>query len=104
MTHDFDVPYREEDLGVVSGGFTQTAGEHAIVVEGQCPRCHGHTKTEYPWLVPGTKGRFSRLRRQVKPLDMLSVEVLVCECMYTHPEQPAQPMFLGCGAQWRVRS
>lgn len=103
MTHDFDVPYRDEDLGVVSGGFTQTAGEQVIVVEGNCPRCHGHTRTEYPWLVPGTKGVFSRLKPQPKPVDMLSIEVLFCECRYTHPEQPAESTFIGCGARWRVQ-
>lgn len=103
--HDFDVQYLERDLGEVAAEFTQTstADGKSVVVKGKCPQCSGDTATEYSWGVPGTgtKGVFTKRAKEVP--DVLRTEVLFCECGYVHPNQPANPVFLGCGASWRVR-
>lgn len=103
--HDFDVPYLEHDLGEVTAEFTQSAdpGGKGVVVRGKCPQCAGDTVTEYSWGVPGTgtKGLFPK-RAKAAP-DVLATEVLFCECGYAHPNQPANPVFFGCGASWRLR-
>lgn len=103
--HDFTVPYLEDDLGEVPAAFTRQPAPdgRSVLVEGRCPRCHGHTATEYRRGVPGggTKGLFSRSRVK-EPPDVLATEVLFCECGYLHPNQPTDPVFLGCGASWRV--
>jgi hypothetical protein len=103
--HDFDVQYVERDLGEVAAEFTQTTAPDGkgVVVKGKCPQCSGDTATEYSWGVPGTgsKGLFTKRAKEVP--DVLRTEVLFCECGYVHPNQPADPVFLGCGASWRVR-
>ena len=101
-THKFDVPYLEQDLGEVEVTFIQkNSADGRVVVDGNCPRCEGYTATEYAWGVPGsgTKGILGGKPRQQ---DVLGSEVLYCECGYLHPNQPANPVFLGCGASWRV--
>lgn len=106
ISHDFDAPYIEHDLGEVTAAFTQhTMNDgRGVVVRGRCPACKGDTTTEYMWGVPGsgTKGIFHKREREVP--DVLRTEALYCECGYLHPHQPADPVFRGCGASWRVRT
>ncbi|MFG2131292.1 hypothetical protein ACGFNV_26205 [Streptomyces sp. NPDC048751] len=110
--HDFAVDYAEEDMGRASAPFTQWSAPdgHGVVVEGDCPRCHGRTRTEYRHGVPGTgtKGLRSWLtgRHPVPAEDAHALldEVHFCECGHPHPNLPPDAPFTGCGASWRVRA
>ncbi len=108
--HDFATVYAERDLGEVPADFSRRTGPdgRAVVVEGHCPCCRGRTATEFRRGVPGTgtKGVLSRLLHRTPAADdadPLATEVLFCECGYPHPRQPADAVFVGCGASWRVR-
>ena len=106
--HDFELPYHEHYLGEVEAEFTQGFDDasRAITVEGRCPRCHGHTASEYSWGTPGTgtKGLFPLRRRQPEVPDLLHEGEHFCECGYPHPDEPAEPTYRGCGASWRVKA
>ncbi|MER7763155.1 hypothetical protein [Streptomyces sp. NPDC097619] len=117
--HDFAVPYVERDLGTVVAVFAQAHHAAGVTVSGECPGCHGLTRTDHPFGLPGPeadpgsgpKGLRELLRRfgggggEPEPdsaEDVLATEPLFCECGYAHPGQPADPVFIGCGASWRV--
>ncbi|MFE1033881.1 hypothetical protein ACFW40_18490 [Streptomyces sp. NPDC058807] len=111
-THEFALPYAEQDLGRVAAPFTvnPSADGHGIVVAGACPRCHGRTSTEYRYGAPGTgtKGLRSWLagRRPVPGLRVdaafLELEPQFCECGHPHADLPQDAPFTGCGASWRI--
>ncbi|MEU3828787.1 hypothetical protein [Streptomyces sp. SID161] len=108
-THDFTAVYAEEDLGPATAPFTcrPAPAGNGIVVEGECPRCHGRTRTEYRHGLPGTgtKGLLSWLAgRSPAPEDdarALVREVHFCECGHPHPNLPPDAP-AGCGASWRI--
>ncbi|MET8447559.1 hypothetical protein [Streptomyces sp. NPDC005209] len=108
-SHDFAAAYAEDDLGTAPTPFTRRASAdgHGVIVEGNCPRCHGRTTTEYRHGLPGTgtKGLLSWLAGSTgKPRDDAAVlvqEVHFCECGHPHPNLPADAP-AGCGASWRI--
>jgi hypothetical protein len=112
--HDHRMPYADEDLGEVDASlFTQEPAPDGggVIVAGTCPRCHGATRTLFPWARPGTgtKGGLSLLfgrgmtRRAEDGSEPLLAEVHLCECGHAHPHVPPDTRFLGCGAIWRIR-
>lgn len=111
-SHDFALPYAEEDMGQAATPFVRTPSTdgHGIVVEGACPRCHGRTSTEYRHGTPGsgTKGLRSWITgRHPAPdgnadADLLKQEPHFCECGHPHANLPQDASFTGCGASWRV--
>ncbi|MCQ4209769.1 hypothetical protein [Streptomyces longispororuber] len=110
--HAFGTAYAEGDLGTTTAPFRgrPTADGLGIALEGNCPRCHGRTRTEYRHGVPGsgTKGVLSWLRGEQAPPGLsadvaaLLEESHYCECGHPHPQIPGDAAFVGCGASWRV--
>lgn len=114
VRHEHGVPYADEDLGEVDATlFTQqpAPGGEGVVIAGTCPRCHGATRTLFPWGRPGTgtKGALRLLfgrgatQRAESGSEPLLAEVHFCECGHAHPHGPPDTSFLGCGALWRLR-
>lgn len=112
--HDHGMPYADEDLGEIDAAlFTQQPAPDGggVIVAGTCPRCHGATRTLFPWARPGTgtKGGVGllftagRTRRAKGEPEPLLAEVHLCECGHAHPHAPSDTPFLGCGAMWKVR-
>ncbi|MEU6235938.1 hypothetical protein [Kitasatospora sp. NPDC047058] len=109
--HEHALAYAEDDLGETpAAGFSQQPSPdgRAVVVEGTCPRCHGHTVTRFPLGLPGTgtKGLFDVLTGRgaaAADEDPLAGEVHFCECGHAHPQLPADAVFVGCGASWRIK-
>ena len=109
-SHDFTTVYAENDLGLTALPFARRASAdgHGIVVEGNCPRCHGRTATEYRHGLPGTgtKGLLTWLTgagaAPGNDAADLTREVHFCECGHPHPNLPADAAFVGCGASWRL--
>ncbi|QTD97415.1 hypothetical protein [Streptomyces cyanogenus] len=107
--HAFTAAWAEEDLGPTAAPFTYRSSSdgHGVVIEGDCPRCHGRTRTEYTRGLPGTgtKGLLSWLAgRSLEPEDdaeTLVREVYFCECGHPHPNLPPDAP-VGCGASWRI--
>jgi len=116
MSHDFDAAYADRHMGETAAAFTgrTSADGLGVVVEGDCPRCHGRTVTEYRHGLPGTgsKGLWSWLSGaadDVSPASGSVAATLVqethfCECGHPHPQLPGDAAFVGCGASWRVRT
>ncbi|MFF4038017.1 hypothetical protein [Streptomyces sp. NPDC001816] len=114
VRHDHGKPYADEDLGEVDGAlFTQQPAPEGrgVIVAGTCPRCHGPTRTLFPWARPGTgsKGVLTLLfgsgqtpRAEGEPGPLLT-EVHLCECGHAHPQCPPDTSYVGCGASWRIR-
>ena len=112
--HDHNMPYADEDLGEIDAAlFTQQLAPdgQGVIVAGRCPRCHGITRTLFPWARPGTGakgvlsllfGRGTTRRAEDQPGPLLS-EVHLCECGHFHPQCPPDTSFVGCGASWRIR-
>ncbi|MBT2490128.1 hypothetical protein J7E96_16705 [Streptomyces sp. ISL-96] len=112
--HRVDLDYAETSLGETDTRPTvQTSPDGAgLVVSAICPRCFGPTETEYRYGSPGTgvkrniRSRLAarRTRRPAGPEpDPVGSEAHYCECGHIHPGQPADLVFFGCGASWRVR-
>lgn len=110
--HDHNKPYSEVDLGKLDApAFTQRSSPEGggLIVGGLCPGCHGRTETEFRRGTPGTgsKGVLDWLTRQgpsVTEPEPLVGEVHFCECGHAHPQMPADALFIGCGASWRIQS
>ncbi|MEU3777008.1 hypothetical protein AB0F11_28160 [Streptomyces sp. NPDC032472] len=109
--HDVSLAYAETSLGdVAAGGFTTTPdpGGNSTTLSGTCPRCAGATVTVYRYGMPGlgTKGLRSWLggarSRSAESEGPLRSEVHFCECGHAHPGLPAEAVFIGCGASWRI--
>ncbi|WP_330303259.1 MULTISPECIES: hypothetical protein [unclassified Streptomyces] len=109
--HDFDAVYAEEHMGEVPTPFRgRSYADGSVVVEGNCPRCHGRTASEYGHGLPGsgTKGLLSWLKAAETAPDIdsdvavLKLEVHYCECSHPHPNIPSDASPIGCGASWRV--
>ncbi|MGA4843068.1 hypothetical protein [Streptomyces sp. G45] len=105
MTHLFDTAYADRDLGEVPGPFTlgPSPGGHALV-QGTCPRCKGHTATEYRHGVPGTGTATGTKGPLADTARLLALERHYCECRHPHPDLPPDAVFVGCGASWYVRN
>lgn len=109
--HDHDLAYAEEELGELDlPGFVREdlPDGSGVLVRGACPRCRGRTQKPFRRMAPGagTKGWWERLARRADgedEADPLAGEVLFCECGHSHPGMPAEVVFVGCGASWRVR-
>lgn len=111
--HLVDLGYAESSLGEVeAAGFcvSPTPDGDGLAVRGTCPRCGGPTATTYRYGMPGlgTKGLrswFAGARtRPAEAADPLHSEAHFCECGHAHPGMPAEAVFIGCGADWRIRS
>lgn len=110
--HDTGLPYAETAIGEVPGaGFAAAPASdgNGVVFQGTCPRCGGPTTTVFRYGMPGlgTKGLRSWLagdRTRPVGADPLHSEAHFCECGHAHPGMPAEAVFVGCGADWRVRS
>lgn len=112
-SHDFTTVYAEQDVGLAGTPFTRRApGDGGgVVVEGNCPRCHGRTVTEFRHGLPGTgtKGLLTWLTGghpapRAQDDDALTLEVHYCECGHPHPNLPPDAAFIGCGASWRIQA
>ncbi|WP_416519522.1 hypothetical protein [Streptomyces achromogenes] len=112
--HEHGVPYAEVDAGDVDASlFTQEPAPDGsgVIVSGRCPRCHGTTRTLFPWARPGTgsKGALGRLLGRGTASgaedgpEPLLAEVHLCECGHAHPQCPPDTLYVGCGASWRIR-
>lgn len=109
--HDTTLAYTETYVGETAAPFSQrtSADGRRVTVTGACPRCHGPTSTHFPYGLPGTgnKSPWPFVRRAATPApapDVVTTEVHYCECGHPHPQLPAEPVFVGCGASWRVRA
>lgn len=112
-SHDFQAEYAEQHAGQASTPFTwrTLADGKGIALEGNCPRCHGRTTTEYRRGLPGTgtKGLRDWLRNTPAPSPAADAQALTrerhfCECEHPHPNMPPEAAFVGCGASWHVVS
>ncbi len=110
--HEVSLAYSETSLGDVDGiGFTTTPGleGNGTALSGMCPRCAGPTVTVFRYGMPGlgTKGLLRWLggvrSRAAEPTEPLHAEVHFCECGHAHPGLPADAVFIGCGASWRLK-
>ncbi|MEV8018651.1 hypothetical protein AB0O76_20400 [Streptomyces sp. NPDC086554] len=110
--HDLHSEYAEQDAGEAAGPFVWRASPdgQGVVLEGNCPRCHGRTATEIRRGLPGTGAKGIRdwlsgtPPRPAPAVDAaaLTRERHFCECGHPHPQLPADAPFVGCGASWRV--
>ncbi|KQX48135.1 hypothetical protein ASE09_14510 [Streptomyces sp. Root66D1] len=103
------MPYAEISLGELPLVFTQRVAPdgRTVSVAGVCPRCAGGTVSEYAYGMPGagTKAPWPfRSRGSEGVPDVVGSEVLFCECGHPHPSMPPDAVFVGCGADWRVRT
>ncbi|WJV49957.1 hypothetical protein [Streptomyces flavofungini] len=104
-SHRFDTAYADTDLGEVSDEFTVgPSPDGHTLVRGHCPRCHGRTTTEYRHGVPGTGTGAGTKGALASDAALLAQERHFCECGHPHPQLPANAVFVGCGASWRVRA
>lgn len=109
--HAVALPYVEGDVGAVPrAGFTEgpSPDGSAVLVAGECPRCHGRTEGRFPIGQPGTgsKGVLDWLPGR-KPVDTAQPGPLLgerhfCECRHAHTGIPADSLAVGCGASWTV--
>ncbi|MFG2619709.1 hypothetical protein ACGFXC_19090 [Streptomyces sp. NPDC048507] len=112
--HQAGLGYDESPLGEIEDtGFSVSPdGDGAgVTVRGTCPRCGGPTSTTYRYGVPGLGGKGlgdwfagTRARPGAPDRDPLYSEAHFCECGHAHPGMPAEAVFVGCGAAWRIRS
>ncbi|MFK4070123.1 hypothetical protein [Streptomyces sp. NPDC029674] len=110
--HDLQAEYAEQDAGEAVTPFVRHASRDGtgVVLEGNCPRCHGRTATEIRRGLPGTgtKGLrdwlSGRPSRPTPAADAVALtrERYFCECGHPHPQLPADAPFVGCGASWRI--
>jgi hypothetical protein len=93
-----EVDYAEIETDVAAQGVTFSVtwapdGEKATIT-GDCPECHGPTKTEFSTGIPDTKFRGPKIPALPSPVT------LYCECGRAHKDRPADALDRGCGRYW----